>query len=1150
MTIQELLQSDPSQPLVNQGQARIADKRDERAIAELQAELRTFVCEGQYADGIARIVESFLKNLAHTSQQSAWVSGFFGSGKSHLLKMLAHLWVDTVFPDGSTARSLVPAMPDDLRSAFRELDTAGKRAGGLAAAAGSLPSGSTDLVRQTVLGVLLRGVGLPDQYPQAQFVLWLREHGYFDTVKGEVTKAGKVWEAELNNLYVSGHIARGVLACDAKFAANEIEARKTIREQFPKRDTDIPTADFLRVAKQALRQAGRDGRFPCTVLILDEAQQYIGDSNDRSVLFTEVAEAVSKELDSQVVLVAAGQSALTGVPLLQKLMDRFTIRVPLSDTDVETVTRRVLLQKKPAAIPIVRDELNKYSGEVSRQLQGTRIGEIGSDAKIIVEDYPLLPVRRRFWEHCFRQIDAAGTSSQLRSQLRIIHDAVAKLANRPLGALVPGDELFDALAPEMVNTGVLLRELNEKIIALSPDWKSGDQLARRICGLIFLISKLPREAGADIGVRTTKEHLADLLVDDLRGDNGKLRDDVESTLNRLVTLTVLMPVENEFRLQTREGSEWDREFKNRQTKLTADAADVQIRRNNLLYADIDRFVRAQKVVQGAAKESRELVVSRDQTPPEAAGTAIPVWVRDEWSASEKSMVDSARSAGSDSPIIYAFIPRLSAEDLRRWIIDAAAAEQTIESKGVPATPEGAEAKRSMESRLALAIKNRDTLVREIVGSAKVFQGGGTEMLQLTLDAKLRDAVTSSLARLFPRFGEADSAAWKVAMQRARDGADQPFGPVGHSGATEQHPVCQEVLSRIGMGKTGTALRKELEAAPFGWPRDAVDAALIALHRSQHLRVTLNGAHVSPGQLDQNKIPKSEFRVDSAPLPVGDRLLVRGLIATLVPCKNGEELAKAAEFIQAVESLAASAGGSAPLPAPPVVPGADDLRGLSGNALLAGIRGVVEPWKTLIPNWQKVRDLAVQRRTGWDVVQALARHASGLQEADDARAQLEAIRSNRLLLADVDPVAPVRATLTALLRQKVTSADATTRAAFDAAIAAVESSSPWQRLEAGARNRILTETRLLAPRPADVSNDEALIRELDASSLSARATEAEAVPARAQRAIELAAKALEPTVRTFPLERATLRSTEDVQNWLGRTEASLLDAVKTGPVLIN
>jgi hypothetical protein len=363
-------------------------------------------------------------------------------------------------------------------------------------------------------------------------------------------------------------------------------------------------------------------------------------------------------------------------------------------------------------------------------------------------------------------------------------------------------------------------------------------------------------------------------------------------------------------------------------------------------------------------------------------------------------------------------------------------------------------------------------------------------------------------------------------------------------------VCQEVLSRIGMGKTGTALRKELEAAPFGWPRDAVDAALIALHRSQHLRVTLNGALVPPGQLDQNKIPKAEFRVDSAPLPVSDRLLVRGLIATLVPCKNGEELAKAPEFIQAVQGLAAAAGGPAPLPAPPVIPEVDDLKGLSGNALLSGIRGVVESWKTLIPGWQKARDLSVQRKAAWDVVQALARHASGLQDAGDARAQLEAIRSNRLLLAEVDPVAPLRATLTALLRQKLTAADAAIRSAFDAAMVTVESSSPWQRLDAGDQGRILSDTRLLLPRPTDVSNDEALIRELDASSLLARATEAEAMPARAHRAIELAAKALEPTVRALALERATLRSSEDVKNWLARTEATLLDAVKSGPILIN
>ena len=169
MKIKDVLQRDPDTfPLVNQGQARIVDSHNAMALEELRGELSTFVCEGQYADGVQRIIRSYLDSLGKTNQKAAWVSGFFGSGKSHLLKMLCHLWQDTVFPDGATARAIVPAMPDELRELLRELDTAGRRGGGLLAAAGSLPSGTTDQVRLTILGILLRAVGLPEQYGRAQ----------------------------------------------------------------------------------------------------------------------------------------------------------------------------------------------------------------------------------------------------------------------------------------------------------------------------------------------------------------------------------------------------------------------------------------------------------------------------------------------------------------------------------------------------------------------------------------------------------------------------------------------------------------------------------------------------------------------------------------------------------------------------------------------------------------------------------------------------------------------------------------------------------------------------------------------------------------------------------------------------------------------
>ena len=340
-------------------------------------------------------------------------------------------------------------------------------------------------------------------------------------------------------------------------------------------------------------------------------------------------------------------------------MDRCTIRVPLSDSDVETVTRKVLLQKKPSSVDEVRRLLQSHAGEISRQLQGTRIGECQEDQAVIVDDYPLLPVRRRFWEHCFRQIDAAGTHSQLRSQLRIIHDAVAGLSPKDLGAVVPADELYESLAPEMVNTGVLLREINERIIQVG---KTEGPLASRICGLVFLIGKLKREGASDIGVRATAAHVADLLVDDLLADNGKLRSNVETTLVRLVDQGVLMQVGGEYRLQTREGSEWDREFRTKQAKLNGDDAAIQFRRDQLLYADVDGIIRGIRILQGSAKEPRQFAVHRDQTPPVVDGATIPIWIRDQWSHSQKDMVEAARSAGSESPIIYVFIPRESAED--------------------------------------------------------------------------------------------------------------------------------------------------------------------------------------------------------------------------------------------------------------------------------------------------------------------------------------------------------------------------------------------------------------------------------------------------------------------------------------------------------
>jgi len=1147
VNISDILVRDPSKTsLANQGQARI-----DSAMSELQSELSTFVCEAQYADGLRRVLESYLRNLQHSSQKGAWVSGFYGSGKSHVLKMLCHLWQNTIFPDGSSARSLVPKMPDELRALLRELDVEARRAGGVAAAAGSLLGGQTDVVRLTVLSLILRGVGLPGEYVSARFVLWLTERGFVDHVRGVLSQGGKTLEAELPNLYVSPLIARALLEVDPAFAPNEQEARKTLRAQFPPPSGDITTEEFLRITRQALLTKSETGRLPCTAIILDEVQQYIGDSVDRSTIVTEVAEALSKQMDSKVIVVGAGQDALSDVRLLQKLTDRFTIRVPLTDADVETVTRRVVLQKRPDKLSALQAAVDLDNPEVSRQLSGTRLSQGAHDRETFFDDYPLLPVRRRFWEECFRVLDAAGTNSQLRSQLRILHDALASVAHQPLGAVIPGDYLYEALAAELVTSGVLPREINERILKQAKEGTAEARLAARICGLVFLIGRL-NEKRSDLGVKARPDHLADLMVDDVNHANGQLRADVERHVARLVDDGVLMPIGDEVRIQTREGLEWDREFRAKQKRLQNDEPTLHARQQSLLRGEIEARLRSIKLLQGAVKERRTLALHFEPSRPISDGESIPIWVRDGWSSSESEVLAEARAAGVDSPVIFVFV-NTKHSDLRKLVIDAEAAASVLQQKGVPTSDEGREAHRSMTSRRDKAERDRNEVIAEIAGDAKVFQGGGSELLQTGFEDRITAAAEASLVRLFPYFNEADAPgpAWETAIKRAREGADQPFAAVGWNGPTEQHAVCKRVIGAIGAGASGTQIEKTLSRSPYGWSREAVNAALIALHRLQHITATLNGAVVAPGQLDQTRTKKAEFRVERAAVTPSDRLKARGLFQLLdISCKKDEEAAKAGEFLTSLIALARSAGGEPPLPPRPSTTALEDLQRLAGNERLAAIAAQHEELRASIETWEATRDAIATRIDDWNRLKRMAHHAASLPNADEIGAQVDAIRENRLLLGGTDPVAGLRVRVSAELREAA-------RAATDAhererrlALQNLEASDAWTKMPESERSAMLSECQLQPLSPDDLSSDESLLQSLDRLPIARRRAETDAIRSRATRALALAAQKLEPRVRAVTIERTTLRTKDDVIAWSERQKVRLIEALSDGPVLID
>ena len=1147
MKNRDIYQRDPqTTKLLNNGVAAMTDALTGEEQQTLRFELEHFVCEGEYRSGLVRILESYVNNQGQPEQPAAWISGFFGSGKSHLAKMLRFLWIDQEFPGGGARARGLARLPTDVEDLLREITTLGKRSGGLRAAAGTLGSAARDSVRLALLGVVFRSAGLPASYPQARFVLWLKHNGLYEPVRAGVEAEGREFYRELNNMYVSTRIANAVLAADANFAANEREARATLRSQFPN-EKDISNDTLVSVLRDVLAP---EGEMPCTVVVLDEVQQYIGEDTGRSYVVQEVVEACSKRFQDKLLFVGTGQTALSGTPALQRLQGRFTVNVELSDADVETVTRRVVLAKRPDRVNAVRDTLAANAGEIARHLDGTAIGPRSEDAATRVDDYPLLPVHRRFWEHALRAVDRAGTAGQLRTQLRIVYDAIRRTAEDPLGTVVPADFLFDEIGSNLLQSGVLLREIHETILKQNDGTPDG-KLKSRACALIFLIRKLPVDAGSDIGLRATAPMLADLLVADLARDGAMLRGRIPGLLDELVEAGVLMKLDAQYSLQTRESSEWEAEFRSRQNRLMNNPTHIGPIRAQVLNDAVQQAIGPTRLAQGDSKEPRKLALHFGPEPPHPASGAIAVWVRNGWGASAKNVIDDARAAGADDATLHVFVPKTQADALQRAIAARDGAQGTLDYKGVPSSPEGIEARHGMETRREEAQNRLRALVGEVVSAARAYQGGGTELLpQASLADKIKAGAQASLERLFHEFRQADSARWRTVLERARKGAGNPLEAVDHQGKTEEHPVCAAVLSFVGSGRKGRDIRAHFANPPYGWPRDAVDAALVSLFACERLRATLNGASLAPGQLDQGKVPTADFRIESATIDTRQRLKLRQLLSKSgVPARSNEEAA-ARSFLEQLTQLADRAGGEPPLPRSPDTHHLGDLQSLAGNEQLQGILDRHDELLANLHEWTAAAELAATRLPAYEQALLLAGHATGLADTADLRMQLAAIKENRSLLEATDPVPNLARALADALRSSLAEAERRHRAVFEAQSEALEKVASWQAIEPPARDRILQEKGAVACARGPTGTDREVLESLSRIPLDSWRTRTAALPQLFAEARMEADRLVEPQVRHIKLDSRPLRSPEEARAWLAETEKRLLAELAKGPIAVS
>jgi hypothetical protein len=1145
MINRELYFRDPTTvELLNNGVSKVSEiGRDERQIRTLRFELETFVCDGEYARGLERILKAYLEGLGREEQKAVWVSGFFGSGKSHLVKVLRYLWEDYRFDDGATARSLV-RLPAEIADLLRELSNRSKPFGGLRAAAGTLGAGSMNNVRLAFVQLVLRCAGLPEDLAHAKFMLWLRSSGLETPVVKALEANNCDLPDEVGNLNYSVRLAEALLSADSKYGtvANVQEAMRT---GFPEitSPTMGQTLDFIQ------QVFGEKDNLPCTLLVVDEVQQFLGDKIDRAMDLQEIAEHCCTKLNQRLLLVGTGQSALNTTPSLQRLQARFAVRVQLSDTDVESVIRKTVLLKKPEQEAALVKCLDANQGEVARHLQNTRFAASHDDDKVFAADYPLLPTRRRFWEKVLRNTDHSGTKAQLRSQLQIVFEATRQTAAASVGTIVPADFIYDQISGDLINSGELEREYDEIIRKQRDGTKDGD-LRSSLCALIFLIGKLPRTPGADDGVRATAETLVDLLVSDLKNDRPKLEQAVPKLLKQLVDAGQVMAVESEYRLQTREGVIWTHDFNRRRAAALNDDQRINSRRAELLREGTKQALKPVSLQQGNSRQSRKLVFELSSSRPNSTNDDVTLWVRDGWSDDEKSVLNDSRAAGVNSPLLFGYLPRLHHEELRQAIASHVAAQETLDAHGPAATPEAIEARKAVETHLEVARHRIQELLGHVIGGAKVFLGGGQEANGIELADKVQDSADSALERLFPQFSEADHANWGQVVTRARGGDVGALSQVGYPGDVTKHPVCRRVIEFIGAGKKGKDIRENFRSAPFGWPQDAMDGALFVMLVAGNLRATVNGQPAQAQTLPQNQVGVASFYVDVPPLNVQQRLDLKALFQKGgVTTQNGKESEAAGQFLQKLLAVAESAGGGSPRPESPDTQDVRALQMLSGNAQLLKIHEQKDDLSASLGAWKKTADGIAKRWPVWERLLDFHNFAAGLPEAEDCGKSIAAITDGRTLLSEPDPAPELTKQLTTALRVALGKLQDELGVAFKAGDARLATSQVWSRLSDDQRASLATTCQLKPPTKAAIGTDDEILDTLRSSTLADRRNLLDAVPQRFARALDEASRLLEPKAQRVVLPGATIHGSAELDQWLANVREQVEEKLKDGPVIL-
>ncbi len=940
--------TEPIDPIV-----KVADRQPERLLYELS----NLIVTAQWEQHFRRIFDAWAETADNRNavDPGIWISGFFGSGKSLLMKVLGIVLeggelvgksVDDVFLDRLPAGS-----PD--RAEIRRLLTAIRRKTTVSAVGGNIHA---------------LQASSNDPLALIAFKLFAVEQGYTNNwafawgIEYYIDAAGKQQAFQQRAEELTGK-KWGRLQRDTAINLEKLKqaAAEILPDYFSGPDAVQSTLDAVTkvsispndVIDRLVRWCDlhdADHRRHKLLLQLDEIGQWIasGDSNERIMQVQALVETASVRGEGRIWIAVTAhgdvQALQANVQQEQyaKINQRFSQKIKLSNDDMSVVVEERLLQKTKVGNDELAARFAAHLGQIADlgSLKNTRRVYPAPTVPSFPLCYPYLPWTISVVPDVVRGIAQAANrgdalTGATRTMIAVVQGGILEtgVLQSSVGRLIPLVDLYRQLEADVsVETKTDLNSITNKV-------PEATNLTRRVAIALYLLGQAQH-------IPCLIENIARALVSDLDDNLSALSARIEPELTRLIKAGYVKLVGEEYLFLTTQQRSFQDKVRERQNEFRF--------QNNKLSEALKEFERDELFqLNHLQVQSRNLVLRllMDGRVVETGQSRVAVQILSPLQRALDPSIDNDETlrqrSNQDQEV---FLVRMEQAPTLRDALALLVATRDVADRVITANPQSQEAEVARQAKLNDLPSHESTVraqLRMSMRTAQIFfrgssypLSGGTSDIARALLAQLLPMVYHRLGEVQHRVANEDVAV-KAALNGSFTNMDIQLLNVlkGDGTVNESSPLLSTLRGLLPLESNGLAprdaaeLRQTFENPPYGWDGNAIKVGLALLLRAGLCKLIIEGKPVADPQdpnafLSLSKDQRfKQLRVYAVRTDLDTQVLIiaRGFFETLFPAAKspplvaatfnnalGDELAKLSTRSVVLQQWATAAGFPLPI----------------------------------------------------------------------------------------------------------------------------------------------------------------------------------------------------------------------------------------------